>query len=148
LRISLSYLKNTKITKRMKKLLLVCLLAVGASAMSFAQGGPGGGGMRGGGTPEQQLERLKTQITGITDAQSAKLLAIYAASAKRTDSLRTATGDDRTAYREKSAPITAERNAKVKAVLTPEQATAWQKAQDEQRARFGGGAPGGGGPRP
>ncbi len=122
----------------MKKLLFVCLFVVGASAMSFAQGGPGGG-MRGGGTPEQQLERLKTQITGITDAQSAKLLAIYTASAKRTDSLRTALGDDRAAYREKSAPITAERNAKVKAVLTAEQ----QKAFDAlpQGRGFGGGAP-------
>ena len=132
----------------MKKLLLVCLLAVGASAMSFAQGGPGGGG-RPQQTPEQQLERLKTQITGITDAQSAKLKTIYEAQAKSTDSLSKALGDDRTAMREKRAPITAATNAKIKAVLTADQATAWQKAQDEQRARFGGGgAPGGGAPRP
>ena len=125
----------------MKKLLLVCLLALGTSAMSFAQGGPGGGRM--GGTPEQQLERLKTQITGITDAQSTKLLAIYAASAKRTDSLRTALGDDRTAIREKSAPITAARTAQIKAVLTADQ----QKAFDALPQGRGMGGPGGA-PRP
>ncbi|GAB2980319.1 hypothetical protein GCM10027049_14680 [Mucilaginibacter puniceus] len=130
----------------MKKLLLVCLFVVGASAISFAQGGPGGGGMRGGGTPEQQIERLKTQVTGITDAQSAKLKTIYEAQAKSRDSLMTALGDDRGAMREKMAPITAAYQAKIKAVLTAEQATAWQKALDEQRARFGGG-PGGGAPR-
>jgi Spy/CpxP family protein refolding chaperone len=130
----------------MKKLLLVCLLAIGTSAMSFAQGGPGGGGMRGGGTPEQQIERLKTQVTGITDAQTAKLKTIYEAQAKSRDSLTKAVGEDRAAIREKMAPITAAYQVKIKAVLTPEQATAWQKAQDEQRARFGGGA-GGGAPR-
>ncbi len=130
----------------MKKLLLVCLLAVGASTMSFAQGGPGGGGMRGGGTPEQQLERLKTQVAGITDAQTAKLKTIYEAQAKSRDSLTKAVGEDRAAIREKMAPITAAYQVKIKAILTPEQATAWQKALDEQRARFGGGA-GGGAPR-
>ncbi len=130
----------------MKKLLLVCLLAIGASAMSFAQGGPGGGGMRGGGTPEQQLERLKTQVAGITDAQTAKLKTIYEAQAKSRDSLMKVVGEDRAALREKMAPITASYQTRIKAVLTTEQATAWQKAQDEQRARFGGGA-GGGAPR-
>ena len=127
----------------MKKLFFACLFVVGASAMSFAQGGPGGG-QRGGGTPEQQLERLKTQITGITDAQSTKLLAIYAASAKRTDSLRTALGDDRAAYREKSQPITAARSAQIKAVLTADQ----QKAFDAMPQGRGPGGGGPGGPRP
>lgn len=122
------------------------MLAVGASTMSFAQGGPGGGGMRGGGTPEQQLERLKTQVAGITDAQTAKLKTIYEAQAKSRDSLTKAVGEDRAAIREKMAPITAAYQVKIKAILTPEQATAWQKALDEQRARFGGGA-GGGAPR-
>ncbi len=130
----------------MKKLLLVCLLAVGASAMSFAQGGPGGSG-RPQQTPEQQLERLKTQITGITDAQSTKLLAIYAASAKRTDSLRTALGTDMSAYREKAAPITAARTAQIKAVLTAEQQKAFDALPQGGRGGFGGGAPGGGAPR-
>ena len=109
----------------MKKVFLVCALALGVSAASFAQGG-----MRA--TPEQQIERLKTQLTGITDAQSAKLLVIYQARAKSMDSLRTAVGDDMQSMFPKMAPITANYNAKVKAVLTPEQATAFQKQVDAQ----------------
>ena len=125
----------------MKKLLLVALLAIGTSAMSFAQGGPGGRPQQ---TPEQQLERLKTQITGISDAQSTKLLAVYAASAKRSDSLRTALNGDFASMREKSAPITAARTAQIKAVLTADQ----QKAFDAlPQGRGGMGGPGGA-PRP
>ena len=130
----------------MKKLLLVALLAIGTSAMSFAQGGPGGGRM--GGTPEQRLERLKGGVTGITADQETKLKVIYAAQAKSMDSLRTAIGDDFGAMREKMAPITATYNAKVKAVLTADQ----QKAFDAmpQGRGPGGGGPGGpgGGARP
>jgi periplasmic protein CpxP/Spy len=132
----------------MKKLLLVCLLAVGASAMSFAQGGPGGGFQQR--TPAEQVDRLKTQITGITDAQTTKLVAIYTAAAKRTDSLRTALGNDMSAYREKAQPITAARTAQVKAVLTADQQKAFDALPPQGRGGFGGGAgaPGGGAPRP
>jgi periplasmic protein CpxP/Spy len=113
----------------MKKILLVCTLALGFGAASFAQGPP----QR---TPADQIERLKTQITGITDAQSAKLLVIYQAQAKSMDSLMAAAGDDRMAAFQKMAPITAAYNAKLKAVLTPEQATAFQKQADERAERM------------
>jgi Spy/CpxP family protein refolding chaperone len=118
----------------MKKVLLVCALALGVSAASFAQGG-----MRA--TPEQQIERLKTSITGITDAQSAKLLVIYQARAKSMDSLRTAANGDRDAMRQAMMPMRKATNEKVKAVLTPEQATAFDKWQQEMadRMRQGGG---------
>jgi len=128
----------------MKKVLLVGAFVLGISAVSFAQGGPGGqGGGRRGGTPEQQLERLKTSITGITDAQSAKLLVVYQAAGKSRDSLTTALNGDFGAMREKMAPITAATTAKLKTILTPEQFTAYEKAQAERAAR----GPGGGGPR-
>lgn len=129
----------------MKKLLLVALMAIGVSAVSYAQGGPGGG-MRGG-NPDQQLERLKTQITGITDAQSTKIKAIYVAQAKTQDSLMAAAGDDRMAAFQKLQPIRTANNAKIKAILTAEQATAYQKVLDEQQARMGQGGFGGGAPR-
>ena len=118
----------------MKKLLLVCLLAVGASTMSFAQGPP----QR---TPAEQLERLKTQITGITDAQGTKILAIYAAQTKSRDSIMAAGGDFSA-----MAPLRTKANASIKAVLTADQ----QKAFDAlpQGRGPGGGGPGGGAPRP
>ena len=131
----------------MKKLLLVCLLAIGASTMSFAQGGPPGGG-RGGRTPEAQLERVKTGVTGITADQSTKIMAIYTATAKKTDSIRTAAGDDMQSAFPK---MTAERTAadvKVKALLTADQQKQFDALPPQGRGPGGGGAPGGGAPRP
>ncbi len=125
----------------MKKVLLVGAFVLGISAVSFAQGGGGGGRM--GRTPEAQVEALKTSLTGITDAQSAKLLAVFQTASKSQDSLRTALNGDFGAMREKMAPITASTTAKLKGILTPEQFTAYEKAQAERAARFGGG----GGPR-
>lgn len=115
----------------MKKLLLLCCFLVGISAVGHAQGGG-----RRGGTPEQMVDRMKTNLAGITDDQSAKLLVIYQARAKSMDSLRTAMNGDMSGMREKMAPITAATNAKVNAVLTPEQAAAYKKQQDEMRARM------------
>jgi protein CpxP len=117
--------------KKMKKLLLVCCFVAGISAVSYAQGG----GRR---TPAEQVDRLKTQITGITDDQAAKIKVIYEAQSKSQDSLRTALGDgaDRAVRMQKSAPITAAANAKVKALLTTDQATAFQKVLDEQAERM------------
>src|SRR5436190_21558473 len=122
----------------MKKLLLVCLFIVGASAMSFAQGGPGGFQR----TPAQRIERLKGAVTGITTDQETKLTAIYTASAARQDSLTKALGDDRSAMREKMAPITAATNAKIKAVLTADQQKQFD-AMPQGRGQGGPGGPGG-----
>ena len=114
----------------MKKLLLVCAFVLGVSAVSFAQGGFQQ-------TPEQQLERFKTQIAGVTDAQSAKLMVIYKAQASSMDSLRKANeGGDMMAMFPKMQPIRAAYSAKIKAILTPEQATAFQKQLDEQAERM------------
>ena len=126
----------------MKKVLLVGAFVLGISAVSFAQGGPGGGG-RMGRTPEASVEALKTSLTGITDAQSAKLLAVYQVQSKSQDSVRAALNGDFGAMREKMAPITAATTAKLKGILTPEQFTAYEKQQAERAAR----GPGGGGPR-
>ena len=131
----------------MKKLLLVCLLALGTSAMSFAQGGPGGGRM--GGTPEQQLERLKAAVTGITADQSTKIMAIYTASTKKSDSIRTAAGDDFQSAFPKMTEVRTAAAAKVKALLTADQQKQFDALPPQGRGPGGGGAPGGGGgPRP
>ncbi len=107
----------------MKKLLLVCALVMGISAVSLAQGG----GRR---TPEEQLATLKTQLTGLTDDQSAKILAIYTITGKSRDSLFTAAGNggDRAAMMQSFMKMQTATFAKVKAVLTADQSAAYQKA--------------------
>jgi periplasmic protein CpxP/Spy len=127
----------------MKKLLLVCCIVIGVSSLSRAQGG-GGGGRGGARTPEAQTAALKTSLS-LTDAQAAKVLAIYQGQTKSMDSLRTAGGDMMTAMR----PLMTATTAKIKAVLTPEQAVTFQKQQDDRMKMMqGGGGMGGGGGTP
>lgn len=118
----------------MKKVLMVCAFVIGISAISFAQG-------RQRRSPADQAAALKTSLS-LNDDQAAKITAIYTTQGKSTDSLMAAANGDFGAMREKMAPITAATNAKIKAVLTPDQATAFQKQVDERaaqmRARMGG----------
>ncbi len=113
----------------MKKLLLVCAFVIGVSAVSFAQGG----GRR---TPKEQVDRLKEQIAGITDDQTAKLVTIYTESAKKRDSLMTAANGDRTAMMAGYMKMQPAIDTKIKAVLTTDQAKAYQKTVDERAARM------------
>lgn len=114
--------------KKMKKLLLICCFLIGISAASFAQGG----GRR---SPQEMTDALKTQLS-LNDDQAAKVKAIYEVRAKSMDSLRSASGDDRAGMMQKMAPITTATNAKIKAVLTADQATAFQKIVDAQAERM------------
>ncbi|MEO8886027.1 MAG: hypothetical protein ABI367_08190 [Mucilaginibacter sp.] len=115
----------------MKKLVLVCFFALVASA-SFAQGRPQQ-------TPAQQLERLKTQVTGITADQETKITAIYAAQGKTRDSLMAAANGDFQSVMPAFQAMRTSGNAKIKAVLTADQ----QKQFDAIPQR----GPGGGAPR-
>ena len=114
----------------MKKLLIsmiALLLLIGGTVCAQNQGGQRR-------TPE---ERLKMQVDAVkaaltlTDDQTTKVTAILAATAKRTDSLRQANqGGDRTAMMGLMKPISDARDAKIKAVLTPDQA----KIFDDKKA--------------
>lgn len=116
----------------MRKILLVCCFLIGITAVCRAQGG----GRR---TPEERAKQMQTQLK-LTDDQTAKITAIFQSQTKTMDSLRTA-GADRSTFR----PLMQASNDKIKAILTPDQATAWQKMMDEQRARMQQGGGGGGG---
>jgi Spy/CpxP family protein refolding chaperone len=113
----------------MKKFLLMCCFVIGITAVSRAQGG----GQRM--SPTDRAKQMQTQLK-LTDDQTTKITAIYTAQATKIDSLRNA-GGDRSAFR----PIMEATNEKVKAILTPDQAAAFQKMIDERRARMqqGGG---------
>jgi len=114
----------------MKKLLLVCAFVIGVSAVSFAQGG---GRMR---SPKDQVDRLKTQITGITDDQATKLTAVYTDAGKKRDSLRQAAGDDRQAMMSAYMKMQPAIDTKIKAILTADQAKEYQKMVDARAERM------------
>jgi protein CpxP len=115
----------------MKKLVLVFALVLGASVMTFAQNGGGNGGGRGGRNPEQQVKRLKEQLT-LTDDQTTKVTAILVAQSKVQDSLRTASNGDREAMRPKQAALRKATSEKVLALLTADQAVIYKKQLEEQ----------------
>ena len=123
----------------MKKLLFVCLLTATISTAGFAQGFQQK-------TPAERAADLKSSLA-LNDDQTAKITAIYTVRAKSMDSLMIALNGDFGSMREKMTPITTSTNAKVKALLTPEQAAAFQKQQDaaaermKQMMQGGGGAP-------
>ncbi|MES2808606.1 MAG: hypothetical protein V4619_08285 [Bacteroidota bacterium] len=118
----------------MKKFALVCALVVGATVSTFAQNGGGGGnggGGRGGRTPEQQVTRLKEQLT-LTDDQSAKVLVIYTAQRKVMDSLRTAANGDFQAMRPAMTALNKKTSEKILPILTADQAATYKKQLEEQ----------------
>jgi len=118
----------------MKKFLLMCCFLIGITALCRAQGG----GMRK--SPEDRAKDLQTQLK-LTDDQTTKITAIYKAQATKMDSVRTAANGDRQAMRSAMMPLMKDTNDKVKAILTPDQATAYDKIiQDRMdRMRNGGG---------
>lgn len=109
----------------MKKLVLVSALVLGVSALSFAQGRKP--------NPAKQAEKLKTSLS-LNDDQTAKIKAIYEAQAKSFDSIATAAGADadKKSLMQKRKPIVVSNTAKIKAVLTADQATAFQKELESQ----------------
>ena len=112
----------------MKKLLLMCCFLIGITAVSRAQGG----GQRR--SPEDQAKQLQTQLS-LNDDQTTKITAIYKDQATKRDSIRTAANGDRDAMMKAMMPLMMSTSTKIKAILTPDQAAAFQKQQDEMAAR-------------
>jgi Spy/CpxP family protein refolding chaperone len=117
----------------MKKILLLCCLFLGIAAVSRAQGG------RQRRSPEERAKMLQTQLK-LTDDQTAKITVIYKDQSVKADSIRNA-GGDFSAMR----PVMEAANVKIKAILTADQAAAFQKMMDDRRARMQQGGGGGGG---
>jgi len=115
----------------MKKLIIAMfalLLLIGGTVCAQNAGGQRR-------TPEErlkmQVDQVKAALT-LTDDQVTKVTAILAATAKKTDSLRTANqGGDRTAMMGLMKPISDARDAKIKAVLTPDQAKIFEDKKAE-----------------
>lgn len=121
----------------MKKILLMCCFLIGITAVSRAQGG----GMRK--SPEDRAKELQTQLK-LTDDQTTKITAVYKAQATKMDSVRTAANGDRQAMRSAMMPLMKDSNDKIKAILTPDQATAYDKIMQDRMDRMRNGGGGGG----
>ena len=120
----------------MKKFLLMCCFLIGITALCRAQGG----GMRR--SPEDRAKDLQTQLK-LTDDQTTKITAVYKAQATKMDSVRTAANGDRDAMRSAMMPLIKDTNDKVKAILTPDQATAYDKIIQDRMSRMRNGGGGG-----
>jgi protein CpxP len=87
-------------------------------------------------TAEERADTLAKQLS-LTDEQKAKILDIY----KKSDESRRAAFDnaagDRSAMREAMQKIREESDAKIKAVLTKEQAEKWEKIRAQAPGRRG-----------
>ncbi|MDB5133901.1 MAG: hypothetical protein JWP37_504 [Mucilaginibacter sp.] len=113
----------------MKKFLLMCCFLIGITAVSRAQGG----GQRR--SPEDQAKQLQTQLS-LNDDQTAKITAIYKVQATKRDSIRTASNGDREAMMKSMMPLMMSTNDKIKAILTADQATAYDKIIKERMDRM------------
>lgn len=125
---------------------MLCFVA-GITSLSKAQGG----GQRR--SPEEQAKNLQTQLK-LTDDQTAKITSIMKMQVTQRDSLMTASNGDRQAAMQAMRPMMQANTAKIKAILTADQASAYDKMQADMRARqqngggYGGGGNGGGTPPP
>lgn len=119
----------------MKKLILMLCFVAGITSLSKAQGGQRR-------TPEEQAKGLQTQLK-LSDDQTAKITSIMQMQSTKMDSIRTASNGDRDAMRSGMMSVRQMMTPKIKAILTPEQVTAYDKMQADMRARMqnGGGAP-------
>jgi Spy/CpxP family protein refolding chaperone len=110
--------------------------APAAPQQGGGQGGPGGG--RGG------IGRILTGIT-LTEAQQAKFTEIQAKYAPQLTAAREGAGGDRAAMMKAMTSINDKMYPELRAVLTPEQQTVFDKNLEERKARMqqmqqGGGA--------
>jgi periplasmic protein CpxP/Spy len=122
----------------MRKILLMCCFLLGVTAFCRAQGG---GGMRR--SPADQASALQTQLN-LTDDQKAKVVTILTAQATKRDSIRTASNGDRDAMMQAMMPLMKDTNSKIKAILTPDQATAYDKMIQDRMDKMKQGGGGGG----
>eukprot|EP00388_Colpodella_angusta_P006409 GDKJ01018972.1.p4 GENE.GDKJ01018972.1~~GDKJ01018972.1.p4 ORF type:complete len:134 (-),score=38.51 GDKJ01018972.1:13-414(-) len=117
----------------MKKLLIICGLLFGA--VTFANAQQGGGRMQA--TPEERVKQLDEKVK-LTDDQKTKAQAVYveaaAAQKKMREEMMAGGGGDRQAMMEKMQKMTADVDAKLNAIFTAEQKTAYKTWQDEVKA--------------
>lgn len=120
----------------MKKLFLGLALAAGLIATTaHAQDARGGGANI---TPEQRAERQTAMMTkrlGLSPDQVEKVKAINLKHAQDAQAVRDARKDEKGAQPGAMKDMKAEKDAELKAVLTPEQFTTWTQMEANMQER-------------
>ena len=116
----------------MAVLALSGLLAV--TSVASAQDAKPNGGQRRGGSVQQRVDRLTTELK-LTDEQKTKVTTLLESQAKKRQELQTLAPEDR---REKVRAMMQEQTKKMKEILTPDQFEKWEKIRPQGRPRQGG----------
>jgi len=116
----------------MKKLIIAFSLVLGIASLAQAQGG------RQMGTPAERAERQIAQMEPLklSADQKTKLTEVFLSQGKRIDSLRATMNGGFEGMREKMAPIQAETEKKVNALLNDDQKKAYEAILAERRSRM------------
>ena len=120
-------------------LLAVPMLAASVPATPYQAGGyaggPGGGGIRGPMSPDDQLKRM-TKNFNLTADQQTKLKPILVDAQKKMEDVRNDSSLDRPAMRQKMMQIRQDANDQVRAVLDDKQKEKFDKQQRERQDRM------------
>ena len=126
--------------QKMKSLMLLVLLSIGAYLPIHAQQGQGGR-MRDM-EPEEfaktQTARMNESLT-LTEEQLPKVEALNLVYAKKMKEVLDEMGDNREGMREKLRPMMKEKDTELKAILTDKQWATFLEIRQEQMQRRGGG---------
>lgn len=107
----------------MRKILITCCFILGITALSYAQNGRRF-------NPEDRAKQLQTQLK-LNDDQTTKVTALYKEQRTQLDSLRKVG-----TAREQMMPLMQSTNEKIKAILTPDQVTTFERLQAERIQRI------------
>jgi Spy/CpxP family protein refolding chaperone len=102
------------------------------SSMAVAQDQKPGGGKGRGMSVEQRMERMTEELK-LTDAQKPKVKSVLEATVKKAQELRGDSSVPREERREKMQAIMQEETKQLKAILTPDQFTQYEKMRAERR---------------
>lgn len=130
----------------MKKLGILFIAMLAVTTMSMAQGFGGGQQM----SPEERAKQQTAQIkeaVGLNADQEKKVYDLNVEQGKQRSKMfeNMQGGGDMQGMREKMTAMQDDMNKKMKAILTADQYTKYEKWLEDRRSRRGG--PGGGGPR-
>ena len=119
--------------KTMKKVLSICCLLIGLTSVNYAQTSHPATA-----DPAEKAKGLQKQLK-LSDAQTAKIAAIYKESAEKFEKIKVAEHGNTNKMTEAIKPLRAATIKKIKGILTPAQAVKYDKLIKDTSAGGGNG---------